>query len=191
MVLLMPAAVFAGDTDILVSLPPFSLHLYASQDPAVSSGKGEDDDGDLAIESQLTVSCAFAVAGHAYMQSCMGGLFGQSATPRAMTCVQRRRAASAKRRRPLPSVTPAQQTTKQAKEEPASQTEALVLQSLGVAFALILLEGLILAASVRHCCSHCTLSLLCGLPCRTLLCPRGTELIMICSHFTGVPARGN
>jgi hypothetical protein len=83
------------------------------RDPAVSSGKGEDDDGDLAIESQLT----------------------------------RRRAASAKRRRPLPSVTPAQQTTKQAKEEPASQTEALVLQSLGVAFALILLEGLILAAS--------------------------------------------
>lgn len=49
----------------------------------------------------------------------------------------------------MPDVTPAQQAAQQAKLEPSSQTEALVLQSLGVAFVLILLEGLILAASVR------------------------------------------
>jgi hypothetical protein len=65
-----------------------------------------------------------------------------------MAPLQRRRSALAKRRRPVPNITPAQRATQQAKEEPTSQTEALVLQSLGVAFVLILLEGLILAGSV-------------------------------------------
>lgn len=107
--------------------------------------------------------------------------------------MQRRRAASAKRRRPPPSVTPAQQTTKQAKEEPASQTEALVLQSLGVAFALILLEGLILAASVRHRCSYCRLSLYsaecpAGHSCAST---KGAQLIMMIFHSTGVLTRGD
>lgn len=62
-----------------------------------------------------------------------------------MRFTQRRRA---RKRRPAPAVSPAQQAAEDAKFEPSSQAEAYVLQFLGVLFVLIILEGLALAGSV-------------------------------------------
>ena len=160
-----------GDIDSTCQLDTFvQSHLHASQDPAASGRNGEDDDGNLAIESQLTVTSA-QILTNAHMCNVHGLVSVQSALLRlvdthaaATSGICKAAAAPAKRH----AGTADDQTGQGGARIPDRGPRAAVARRgfcpdfVGGPHPRRLRETPLLILQI--------VSILCGVPCRTLLC---------------------